>query len=224
MFDFATLADPLLWRIVIIEDDLLLADLLKVALERRFSGVLVETHGTGGGGCAACLAAVPEVLICDLRLPDMDARAVVRRLRAECGRMPRVIVLTTYGDAELPGELITLGVAGYVDKSLPLSQVEQAVERVRAGGLYYHGAHAAPPASSAALRTGLPDPRQLAALSPREREVLQLVTHGRSSKEIGTQLNISVRTVEKIRLGLMKSLGLPNAAALVRWGLLCGLE
>ena len=213
----------LLRQIVLIEDDLLLADLLRVALGRRFAQAAIRTYATGDSGCAACMDTAPDVLICDLRLPDMDARDVVRRLRT-AGRTTRVVVLTTYGDAELPAELVALGVAGYVDKSLPLSQVEQAVERVWAGGMYYHGAHAGPRASVAALRDNRPDPRKLAALTPRQREVLRLVAGGLSSKEIGCRLELSPRTVEKIRLGMMESLGLPNAAALVRWGLECGLD
>ena len=211
-----------LMNIVLIEDDLLLADLLQEVLSRRFESATVRTFATGGAGCAACQKAPPDVLICDLRLPDIDAREVVRRLRAAgCGI--RVVVLTTYGDADLPAELVALGVAGYVDKSLPLTHVEQAVARVFAGGFYYHGAHPAPKPTPAALQANQPDVRRLAALTPRQREVLRQVAAGYSSKEIGARLSLSPRTVEKIRLGMMESLGLPNAAALVRWGLLCGL-
>jgi len=138
-------------RIVFIEDDVLLRDLLKASLNQRFQPESIQEFDTANAGLEACLRDKPDLLITDLRLPDMDGRDVIRRLRAR--QLPiRVIVLTSYVDTMLPTEMIALGVAGLVDKSSSLDHVERAVQSVLAGGLYF--ASSMSPVPSASSRRG----------------------------------------------------------------------
>jgi len=85
----------------------------------------------------SCLAQPPDLLIADLYLRDMDGRDLVRSLR-ERGIATRVVMLTAHPEAQLPAELVSLGVAGFVDKNSPLEQIDRAVQCVLDG-------HASPP-------------------------------------------------------------------------------
>lgn len=207
---------------VIVEDDKLLRDLLKDVLQRRFQPRSIADFDAGRAGLEVCLNREPELLITDLRLPDMDGRDIIRKLRSR-DLKTRVVVLTSHVDAVLPAELISLGVAGLVDKSSSLDHVERAVQSVLAGGLYF-AASVSPMGSSATARDGLTDDVGPSALSERERAMARLVSQGYRAKEIAERLGLNPRTAEKHRLQLMEKLHLPNTTSLVRWCVRHGLD
>jgi len=210
---------PTAGHFVLIEDDGLLCDLLARAIAARFAPRTLRTFGDGATGLAHCLAEAPDLLITDLRLPGVDGREVIRRLRA---RHPgtRCVVLTSAVVPALPAELLALGVAGFVDKSSPLENVEGAIERVLAGGLYFSAqvsptSAAAPPPVAAG-----PGP---AVLTEREREIARLVAGGLISKEIADRLGLSPRTVEKERGLIMEKIGVRDLSGFIRWCVRNGL-
>ncbi len=209
-------------RFVLIEDDKLLRELLKDVLLRRCAPKSLHDFEFGRPALELCLATPPDLLITDLRLPDMDGRDIIRKLRSR-ELATRVVVLTSFVDSVLPAELISLGVAGLVDKSSSLDHVERAVQSVLAGGLYF-AASVSPMPSSATARDGLADEIGPSALSERERAMARLVSQGFRAKEIAAQLGLNPRTAEKYRLQLMEKLGLPNTTSLVRWCVRHGLD
>lgn len=214
--------DPKACRFVLLEDDVLLRDLLKEQLQRKFEPKSLLDFTSGKAALEACLREPPDLLITDMRLPDTDGREVIRKLRNR--EVPtRIIVLTTYVDAVLPAELISLGVAGLVDKLSPLDHVERAVQNVINGGLYF--AASVSPVASPGIKTAEPD-MELGpdVLSERERAMARLVAQGLRSKEIADQLGLNTRTAEKYRLQLLEKLRLPNTARLVRWCVRHGLD
>lgn len=204
----------------VIEDDPLLLDLLGVALREKFKPAALHTFSTGKPGLEFCLRETVDLVLTDLRLPDMDGRDIVRQLR-QSDRKPRVIVLTGQVDATLPAELVALGVAGFVDKGTPLEHALRAVERVLAGGMYFFAG--VMPAASAITARRPTTSLGTHALTPRERDVARLVAGGLSSKEIAHRLELSTRTVENYRANLMQKLGVRDTAGLVRWCLERGL-
>jgi DNA-binding NarL/FixJ family response regulator len=204
-------------RIVLVEDTETFRVLLKGELQRRLRRCEVRDYALGREALNACLEAPPDLLIADLHLPDMDGRSLIRALRLR-GVGARAIVLTAHPDARLPGELVGLGVAGFVDKSSPLAQVERAVRRVLEGGMFFSAPLPAPAAARAAPEA------PLSVLSPREMDVLRLVVCGLASKEVGDRLGLSPRTVEKHRAHILAKLGIRDLPTLVRWGLMNGLD
>jgi len=205
---------------VLVDDTATFRGLLKEALQRRFQPRSLRDFEQGGEALAACLKNPPDLLIADLYLRDMDGRDIVRRLR-EKGLATRVVMLTAHPEAQLPAELVALGVAGFVDKNSPLEQIDRAVQCVLEGGMFF-SATVPPPVPSLASEPSLP---RLGAeiLSEREREVVRLVARGLLSKEIGTRLGLSTRTVEKHRARILAKLGLHDIPTLVRWCLRNGL-
>jgi DNA-binding NarL/FixJ family response regulator len=206
---------------VVIEDDPLLLDLLSDALRQRFKPAALHAFSAAKPGLDHCLREHVDIVLTDLRLPDLDGREVVRQLRQR-DRKPRVIVLTGQVDATLPAELVALGVAGFVDKATPLEHAIRAVERVLAGGMYFF-AGVMPAASGMTARKPATAGVSAAVLSPRERDVAHLVAGGLSSKEIAQKLELSTRTVENYRANLMQKVGVRDTASLVRWSLENGL-
>ncbi|HVU24625.1 MAG TPA: response regulator transcription factor [Opitutus sp.] len=209
-------------RFVLVEDDKLLRELLRDVLLRRCQPKSLRDFDSGRPALDVCLREAPELLITDLRLPDMDGRDIIRRIRNR-ELATRVVVLTSYVDAVLPAELIAMGVAGLVDKSSSLDHVERAVQSVLAGGLYF-AASVSPVASPVAAQNGLTDEVGPAALSERERLMARLVAQGFRAKEIASQLGLKPRTAEKYRMQLMEKLHLPNTTSLVRWCVRHGLD
>jgi len=220
-------------KTVIIEDETVFRQMLTMALGRIRGLVVTGQFTDGRSGLDFCLKENPSLLIVDLFLPGLHGLEVVRTVRE---RLPgtRILVLTGHPDGDLPAQLISQGVHGFVDKSAPLNFVLQAVESVVNGGMYF-AANVPPTAAATAgamavkaapgARPG-PTATSLAAvqtLSARELEVARLVAEGFSSKEVASRLALSVRTVEKHRANIMDKVGVREVASLVRWCVQSGL-
>lgn len=208
-------------RFVLVDDTATFRGLLKDALQRRFQPLALLDFGDGRDALKSCLANPPDLLIADLYLRDMDGRDLVRSLR-ERGIATRVVMLTAHPEAQLPAELVSLGVAGFVDKNSPLEQIDRAVQCVLDGGMFF-SATVPPPIPSA--RESEPSLPRLGAevLTAREQEVVRLVARGLVSKEVAEKLGLSTRTVEKHRARILARLGLHDLPNLVRWCLRNGL-
>lgn len=208
-------------RFVLVDDTATFRGLLKAALQQRFQPLALLDFGDGHAALDACLASPPDLLIADLYLRDMDGRDIVRALRQR-GLDTKVVILTAHPEAQLPAELVSLGVAGFVDKNSPLEQIDRAVQCVLEGGMFFSATVPPPVPSSLASEPTLPrvGPE---ALSEREKEVVRLVARGLVSKEIAVQLDLSPRTVEKHRARILARLNLHDVPMLVRWCLRNGL-
>ncbi len=164
-----------------------------------------------------------DVAVVDISMPRMTGLELIRRLRDRSVPVG-VLVLSMH---EHPGyvlEAVRAGADGYLLKSADPAEVRDAVRRIATGGEYFA------PDIGRLLRAGMRDERartevvdRLAALTPREREVLVLVCSGRTSREIGDQLSISPRTVETHREKLARKLGIRTVAGLTRFALESGL-
>ncbi len=206
-------------HMVLIEDDALFCDLLARAIMTRFAPRSLRTFGDGTAGLAHCLAEAPDLLITDLRLPGVDGREIIRRVRA---RHPgtRCVVLTSAVTHALPAELLALGVGGFIDKASPMENMERAIERVLAGGLYFSAQVNPAPTAAKPPATEGPGP---AVLTEREREIARLVAGGLISKEIAERLGLSPRTVEKERGQIMEKIGVRDLSGFIRWCVRNGL-
>ncbi|MCF7688288.1 MAG: response regulator transcription factor [Cephaloticoccus sp.] len=207
-------------RIVLVDDTNTFRSLLRETLQQRFQPAALLDFADGREALASCIATPPDLLIADLYLRQSDGRDIIRDLRQR-GLKMQVVVLTAYPEAGLPAELLSLGVAGFVDKNSPLEQIELAVQCVLEGGMFF-SATVPPPVPTLSGEPALP---RLGAdvLSEREREVVHLVARGLLSKEVADRLGLSTRTVEKHRARILAKLGLHDTPTLVRWCLRNGL-
>ena len=208
-------------NVVLIEDETLVRQMLRSTVQKAGGLNVVAEFGDGREALEYCLREKPPMVICDLNLPGMHGLDVIRGLRDKIADI-RILVLTGSTDGELPARFVALGVQGYVDKTKPLNYLVQAVQEVAAGGLYFAAKTKLVPGNTSPTT---PPPVQAGAdpLSPREIEVAQLVASGNSSKEIASDLNLSVRTVEKHRANIMDKIGVRDVASLTRYCIQHGL-
>ena len=201
-------------RVMIADNQLSVRQMLGTML-RRQPGIAIVA-GTSGGlqAIEVCLRIRPDLLIMDLVLPELGGIEVLRRLR---NVWPKLRVLIYSGDALQSTFLAALRSRpqGFVQKSDSWETVEEALRIVMGGGSYLT------PFITNLLDVSLPD--ELRGLTAREREVVQMVAEGRSSKEIAGLLGVASRTVEHHRVHVRHKLGLRDVASLTRFAIRAGL-
>ena len=165
---------------------------------------------------AGIAARVPDVVLLDVHLPGGGGEAVIRAVRQEHPEI-RFVALSVSDAAEDVIAIIRAGARGYVTKAISAADLSSAIRRVAAGdavfsprlaGFVLDAFAGAPVASS--------DP-ELDQLTPREREVLQLIARGYAYKEIARRLTISAKTVESHVSSVLRKLQLSSRHELTRW-------
>jgi two-component system response regulator NreC len=164
----------------------------------------------------------PAVAIIDVAMPEMNGVEATRRVR-ELSPMTRVIVLSNYADETYVRETLKAGAVGYIVKSGAAQDLIQAVRQGTRARVYLSEAVSAIAttrrgANGQALADGGTRP-----LSTREREVLQLIAEGRTSKEVAALLGISATTVKSHRNHIMEKLDIHDKAGLTRYAIRIGL-
>lgn len=197
-------------KVVLVDDHLMFRQTLVNFLEGITDFIIVAQAGTGRDALRIVSQYCPDVLVLDIKLPDMSGADVARELSKKCPET-RVLVLTGYADKVFVHEMFKAGVAGYVVKSAGGDELVAAIRAV-ATGRHFLGSDI----SSVFIRTD--NVGALATtLTPRERQVLKLLAAGQSSAEIGGVLGIKESTVEVHRRNLKAKLNLRNTADLTRY-------
>jgi DNA-binding NarL/FixJ family response regulator len=209
-------------RVVIADDHAILRDGLRSLIEAQPGLQVVGEAADGHDAWQRARELTPDVLLLDLSMPGMSGADAAERIAADCPRV-RVLVLTMHEERGYVTRLLRTGAAGYVLKRTASAELVRAIRAVAAGGTYVDpslaGALLAEPASRVGRAAGADG---AAELSAREAEVLRLVAHGHSNKEIAAALEIGVKTVETHKANGMAKLGVSNRAALVRFALDAG--
>lgn len=207
--------------VLLVEDNPIDRRLAEVQVHRSFTPKRWRDCANARAALDLCLTDPPELLLLDFHLPDMHGLELLRLLRNEGHTFP-VIVMTGLPEKVAPGSLLELGVIGYFDKSTFASGLPQAINGALDGRIYFSASRS--PFSATPNLTAKPSDEHTSRLSVREKEVARLVAHGFASKQIALHLNLSVRTVENHRARIMARMDLVNAADLVRWCLMHGIE
>lgn len=198
--------------ILISDDHAVVREGLAAMLSRRAEMQVVAEASNGTQAVALALQHKPDVLLMDLRMPQMGGVEAIRAIRAEWPEA-RVIVLTTYDGDEDIYRALQAGAKGYLLKDTPREELLEAIRAVHAGRKHI------PPEVAAKLAERLTSE----TLTEREREVLQLIVAGQSNKEIGASLNITEGTVKVHVNGLLGKLGVSDRTQAVTEALRRGL-
>lgn len=160
----------------------------------------------------------PDLIVMDISMPGMDGIKATERLRAECPAA-KVLVLTAHEETVYMNQLLQLGISGYLLKRAAGDDLIHAIRTAASGGVYLDPTVVSRVVNSYAGRQTLSDALKGGDLSERETEVLRLIAWGYSNKEIGSQLNVSVKTVETHKANVMKKLDLRSRVDIVRYAL-----
>lgn len=192
-------------RCLICDDHPMVLDALGQMIERRWPDVVVD-RATGFADAEALLDPAHAVALVDLTMPDAAPLAGIKRLRAKAPQVPIVVFSGTMDDAMLL-ELVGLHVQGLVSKVEAPTVVLAAIELVLAGGRYFP-----PRLAEIALRKPDLMPAAPMRITPRQKEVLQLLAAGRSNKEIAIALGLSPATVKTHVSQIIATIGAANRA------------
>jgi DNA-binding NarL/FixJ family response regulator len=164
----------------------------------------------------------PHVVVMDIGMPDLNGIEATRQIM---DRVPsvRVIALSAYADRRLISEILKAGASGYLLKDAAFEELSEAIRTAAAKKVYLSPRIAAELVEDYVRMSKDPGPSVFELLSPREREVLQLIAEGHSTKEIARVLKVSVKTVETHRRQLMNKLELFSVAELTRYAIREGL-
>jgi DNA-binding NarL/FixJ family response regulator len=163
----------------------------------------------------------PDAVMMDISMPELNGLEATRRIARDRPEV-RVIILSMHATEEYVWQALRAGAAGYLLKDADTAELEAAVKAVAKGGSYLSRAVSKHVIGDYLRRTGT-DSNALGLLTPRQREVLQLIAEGNSTKEIARKLHLSVKTIETHRMQLMERLGIHDVAGLVRFAIRAGL-
>ena len=198
--------------VLLVDDHALVRRGFRRMLEDEEDIVVVGEASDGHEGVEAVTALNPRVVVMDFALPSMNGAVATRRIRDSHPEIA-VLILSMHAEASYVRTCLQAGARGYLLKNAMDLELVSAVRRVAAGEQVLDSRLSAVDESSE------PPP----SLTTRELEVLQLIVHGKSNKEIAVVLGLSVNTVSVHRANLMQTLGIHNTAELVVYAIRTGM-
>jgi len=204
-------------RILLADDHVMVRQGLRILLEQAGMRVIGEASD-GQEALRLAHEYAPDVAVLDLAMPALNGLETARRLR-ETLPQTKIVLLTMYTEEPYVLEALEAGAVGYVVKTQAAGDIVQAIRDALQGAIYLSSRVAQTVVQAYLTRSShSPDP-----LTSREREIVQRIAEGQTTKEIAAALGLSVKTVETHRNSLMRKLDIHETATLVRYALRRGL-
>ena len=207
--------------IVVADDHQIVREGLVKLLEGHAGFQVVGEAGDGEEVVEVVLEKQPDVVIMDVRMPRLSGIDAMRRILKR-GSEAKIVVLSNHDGRNHVEQALRAGAAGYLVKTCSFDELVSAIAAVQTGASYLSPA-VTRQVVDAIARPGEATPSGTAMLTDREREVLQLIAEGLSSKEIGPVLGVSLKTVDSHRSNLMDKLDIHKVSGLVRYAIRMGL-
>jgi DNA-binding NarL/FixJ family response regulator len=209
--------------VLLADDHQLVRAGLRMLIDALPDFTVVAEVGDGVEAVEAARRLQPDVALLDISMPRMSGLEAAAAMRTGAPAT-RVIALSMHASEQHFAAALKAGATGYVIKDAAVTELAEALRAVAAGGHYV-----SPRISGKVMQSLARNLRGEAAatadpvLSPRQRQVLQLIAEGRSTREIADQLHVSVKTVETHRAELMRRLDIHDVAGLTRYAIRAGL-
>ncbi len=205
-------------RIIIADDHTLMRAGLVTLMARMTD---VEVVGEASNGREAVKMArdlAPDIALMDIAMPELNGLEAADRVHRDTPKT-KVIILSMHANEEYVAQALKAGASGYLLKDAATTELDMAI-RVVAQGQFYLSPSISRQVVDSYLKGG---PTGLDLLSPRQREILQLIAEGKSTRDIAEALHLSVKTIETHRAQLMERLEIYDTASLVKYALRKGL-
>lgn len=210
------------FKILLVDNHTLVRAGIRALLEQIPNVLVVGEAGDGREALKLVEQYRPHLVFMDITMPVMNGlEATVRLVKELPGT--RVVMLSVHTDEEYVLQALRAGAVGYLLKDAGRAELEIAVAAVARGETYLSPAVSRHVVGDYVRRTGSGVEGRLETLTPRQREILQLIAEGKSTKEIASILDVSVKTVETHRAQLMERLDIHDVAGLVRYAIRTGV-
>ncbi|MDE2448539.1 MAG: response regulator transcription factor [Gammaproteobacteria bacterium] len=210
-------------RVFLVEDHAIVREGISSLLALSQDIEVVGAVGSAEEALTEIPAMTPDVLLLDVKLPNLNGVELIRRLQAR-GGLPPTLILTTFEDDELLFEGLKAGARGYLLKDISLEQLLEGIREIARGGSYVKPAVTERLLQVARKTEATPHPAPpLALLTERETEVLRLLASGYSNREIARALLVSTGTVKNHVSSILGKLGVRDRTRAVLTGLQSGL-
>jgi len=208
-------------RILLADDHALVRAGIRALLETLPGVEVVGETGDGLEAVEHVRHDPPDAILLDITLPGLNGLEAAARI-AKLDVPTRVLMLSMHASAEYAARALAAGAAGYLNKDSAFDELATALEEIFAGRRYLCRAIDPEQVQQFERRAGTGE-SELDALTPRQRQILQLVVEGLGTRQIAERLFLSVKTVESHRIQLMQRLGIFDVPGLVRFAIRNGL-
>ncbi|HUU09807.1 MAG TPA: response regulator transcription factor [Phycisphaerae bacterium] len=209
-------------KILLVDDHQIIREGLRSLIEKERGMKVVGEAANGREAVRLARELAPDVVVMDVSMPDLNGIEATRQIAS---RVPaaRVVALSMHSDRRFVAEMLRAGALGYLLKESAFDELARAVRAVAAGGTYLSPAVAGDVVEGFVQGDRPPTGSVVAALTPRQREVLQLVAEGWTTKRMAAHLHVSPKTIETHRLQVMQTLGIESVAELTKFAVREGL-
>lgn len=209
-------------KILLVDDHRIVREGLRALLEKRPGMTIIAETGDGRSAIQLSCQFHPDVVIMDVGLPDLNGIDATREILSQVPGV-RIIALSMHSDRRFVTAMLKAGALGYLLKDSAFKELREAIQAVMKNQIYL-----SPVIAQTIIKdyTHFSPKLEISAfsiLTGREREVVQLLAEGRSTKEIASSLHISIKTVETHRQRIMEKLGLHSLAELTKYAVREGL-
>lgn len=213
-------------RVVLVDDHEMLRTGLKAMLARQMDIEVVGEATDGREAIERVRELKPAIVVMDIGMPELNGIDATKRL-LELPNPPKVVALSMHADCRYVSEMLAAGASCYVLKDSAFDELVHAIRAAEEGRTYLSGGVTGVVVEDYLRRvsksSGPVQAEPVSGLSSREREVLQLIAEGHSTKEIAGSLHLSVKTIETHRRQLMTKLSIFSVAGLTKYAVRQGL-
>jgi DNA-binding NarL/FixJ family response regulator len=200
-------------RVLLADDHTLVRAGIRSLVEAIEGAVIVAEADNGREAVALARSHRPDIIVMDISMKELNGIEATLQIKAE-NPAARVLILSMHATEDFVRRALKAGAAGYIVKDSAPLELRMAIEAIRRGETFVSSRVSAHLVAAMDGRAK-PEASALESLTPRQREILQLIAEGKSTKEIAFALSVSIKTVETHRAALMERLGIRDVAGLV---------
>jgi DNA-binding NarL/FixJ family response regulator len=209
-------------KILLVDDHAIIREGISALLEKLPDFKIVGSAEDGLQAVDIALSLVPDLVIMDISMPNLNGFDATRRITEKISGI-KIIALSVHSSRRFVAEMLKAGASGYILKACLFDEVMEAIRTVLGGGVYLSPRITDVVIGDYVQRLSKQSQSNGPVLSEREREVLQLLSEGKGTKQIALSLNLSTKTIESNRRNIMEKLHINSVAELTKYAIREGL-
>jgi len=209
-------------RVILAEDHQLVRECLRAALEKESDIEVVDEARNGREAVSLASQKQPRVVVMDVVMPDLNGIEATRQILSASPNI-KVLALSMHSDRRFVAGMLSAGASGYVLKDCAFEELAEAIRTVASDRTYLSPGIAGVVVEDYVKQLSSGGEQHISVLTPREREVAQLLAEGKSTKAVAVALHVSPKTIETHRRQIMDKLDIHSIAELTKFAIRAGL-